>query len=53
MKRNLYNHDAHIKAKMTAHTSEADYAHAMKMYRVFACASGIVLTVAYAALQLF
>ena len=48
MKRNLYNHDAHIKAKMTAHTSEADYAHAMN-----ACASGIVLTVAYAALQLF
>lgn len=53
MKRNSYNHDAHMKAKMTTHASEADYAHAMKMYKQFAYASGIVLTVAYALAQLF
>ena len=53
MKRNSYNHDAHMQAKMTPQASEADYAHAMKMYKQFAYVSGLVLTVAYALVQLF
>ncbi|MBQ4431826.1 MAG: hypothetical protein II877_10000 [Synergistaceae bacterium] len=53
MKRNSYDHDAHMKAKMTSRASEADYAHAMKMYKQFAYASGIILTAAYAISLLF
>ena len=47
MRRDSYDHNAHLKAKITTHTSDASFAHAMKMYKIFACVSGVVLTVAY------
>ena len=53
MKRNSYNHNAHMKAKVATQASEADYERAMKMYKQFAYVSGLVLTVAYALVQLF
>ena len=56
MKRNFYDHDTHMKAKMTTNAtraSEADYARAMKIYKLFAYVSGTILTAAYAISQLF
>ena len=53
MKRNSYNHNAHMKAKVATQASEADYERAMKMYKQFAYVSGLILTVAYALVQLF
>ena len=47
MRRDSYDNEAHLKAKITTHTSEASFASAMKMYKIFACASGVVLTAAY------
>lgn len=52
MKRSSYNHDAHMMAKLSSRTTEADYARAMKTYKLFATASGVILTVAYVALQI-
>ena len=52
MKRSSYDHDAHMKAKMTTRASEADYARAMKTYKIFAHVSGIILTAAYVIAQL-
>ena len=53
MKRNSYNHDAHMQAKVATQASEADYERAMKMYKQFAYASALIVTAAYALVQLF
>ena len=47
MRRDSYDNEAHLKAKITTQTSETSFEHAMKMYKVFACASGVILTSAY------
>lgn len=47
MRMDSYDNDAHLKAKITTHTSETNFEHAMKMYKVFACASGVIFTSAY------
>ncbi len=54
MKRNLYDYDAHMKAKAaTSSATEADYARAMKMYKLFAYATSALLTAVYVLSQLF
>ncbi|MBQ3403415.1 MAG: hypothetical protein IJG65_08625 [Synergistaceae bacterium] len=47
MKRNSYDHDAHMREKMSAYSPNASYENAIKLYKSFATVSGIVLTAAY------
>ena len=43
MTRQTYNHDTNMKAKMLAHSPNANYEHAMKVYRDFAKISGFAV----------
>ena len=55
MKKNSYNHDEYMKAKITkisAASSETTYGNAMKLYKRFAYLSGAALTAAYIVLLL-
>lgn len=53
MKRASYSHEGLTEAKVSAYSQEAAYENAMKIYKIFAQVTGVILTAAFVLSKIF